>query len=99
MRIILYKGRITNYFSPFRESSERNVALLRNAEISQQMEIVKQDSRHKENEISDLLSKVTHLENTLKEMKELEIKANTENDLRSYIADLEEQVQEKNKVI
>lgn len=71
---------------------------MRNAEISQQVEIVKQESRHKENEISELLGKVQHLEGTLQEMKELEIKANTENDLRSHIADLEEQLVEKNKV-
>lgn len=62
------------------------------------MEIAKQESRHKENEISELLSKVAKLENSLKEMKELEVKANTENDLKSYIADLEEQIAEKNKV-
>lgn len=62
------------------------------------MEIIKQDSRYKENEITDLLSKITLLEMSVKEMKEKESKANAENELRTQVTDLEEQLADKNKV-
>lgn len=71
---------------------------MRNAEISQQMEIIKQDSRHKENEITELLGKVAQLELLVKEMKALESKVNVENELRTQVAELEEQLADKNKV-
>lgn len=79
----------------FRVTSEKNTALLRNAEISQQMEMVKQQMRRQENEMNDLLTKLGSLEdenNKLKESKILEQKLN------GNIADLEEQMAEKNKV-
>lgn len=62
------------------------------------MEIIRQESRYKENEITDLLSKVSQLEGSLKDMKELEAKVNAENELRTHISQLEEQLIDKNKV-
>lgn len=62
------------------------------------MEIIKQDSRYKENEITDLLSKITLMDMSLKEMKEKESKVNVENELKTQVANLEEQLADKNKV-
>ncbi|XP_066139254.1 golgin subfamily A member 1 isoform X2 [Euwallacea fornicatus] len=79
-----------------RVTSEKNTALLRNAEVSQQMELVKQEMRRQESDMKELAEKVTILEqenSTLKEIKNMEQKLN------NSIVDLEEQMLEKNKTI
>lgn len=81
----------------FRVTSEKNAALLRNAEISQQMEIVRQDMRRQESEMSELLNRITHIEEENKRYKEKENKG-VEQQLRANIIDLEDQLNEKNKV-
>ncbi|KAF7269360.1 golgin 97 [Rhynchophorus ferrugineus] len=79
-----------------RVTSEKNTALLRNAEISQQMEMVKQQMRRQENEMNDLLTKLAALEDENGKLKGSEA---LEQKLNSNIADLEEQMAEKNKTI
>lgn len=77
-------------------TSEKNTALLRNAEISQQMELVKQDMRRQEQDVKELLDKLATLERenlVLKESKNMEEKLN------SSLVELEEQLSEKNKVV
>lgn len=79
-----------------RVTSEKNTALLRNAEISQQMELVKQDMRRQEQDMKELLDKLATLERenlVLKESKNMEEKLN------SSLVELEEQLSEKNKVV
>lgn len=78
-------------------TSEKNDALLRNAEISQQMEIVKQNMRRQECEMNELLSRVTQIEEENKRYLDKESKG-IEQQLRSCISELEEQLLEKNKV-
>lgn len=71
--------------------------MLRNAEISQQMEFVKQETRRQENEMNDLLNKIQLLEDENLKYKEKECKG-IEQDLRNKITVLEEQLSDKNKV-
>lgn len=78
-------------------TSEKNTALLRNAEISQQMELAKQESRRQESETQELLNKLANLEDENKSYKEKENKG-IEQELRSNLAVLEEQISDKNKV-
>ncbi|CAG9825421.1 unnamed protein product [Phaedon cochleariae] len=78
-----------------RVTSEKNTALLRNAEISQQMELVKQDMRRQEMEMNDVLAKLSHLE---KENHKLNQSVMVEKKLRSSISELEDQISEKNKL-
>ncbi|CAG9771987.1 unnamed protein product [Ceutorhynchus assimilis] len=79
-----------------RVTSEKNTALLRNAEISQQMELVKQDMRRQEKEMKDLSKKMTALEDENASLKDIR---NIEQKLNGTIVDLEEQLSEKNKTI
>lgn len=81
----------------FRVTSEKNDALLRNAEISQQMEIVKQNMRRQECEMNDLLNRVSQIEEENKKYKDKESKG-IEQQLRNCISELEDQLLEKNKV-
>ncbi|CAH1108960.1 unnamed protein product [Psylliodes chrysocephalus] len=53
-----------------RVTSEKNTTLLRNAEISQQMELVRQDMRRQEKEMHELLNKLTSLEEDNLKLKE-----------------------------
>lgn len=76
-------------------TAEKNTALLRNAEISQQMELVKQEKRRQESEMTDLINKLMQVEDENK--KHNEGKA-LEQDLRNHVAELECQISEKNKV-
>jgi golgin subfamily A protein 1 len=76
-------------------TAEKNTALLRNAEISQQMELVKQEKRRQESEMTDLINKLMQVEDENK--KHNEGKA-LEQDLRNHVAELEDQISEKNKV-
>lgn len=78
-----------------RVTSEKNAALLRNAEISQQMEIVKQDMRRQESEMTELLNRITQTEEENKKYKEIK---GVEQQLRANIVELEDQLSEKNKV-
>lgn len=77
-------------------TSEKNTALLRNAEISQQMELVKQDMRRQEQDMKELLDKLATLEREYLLLKESK---NMEEKLNSSIVELEEQLSEKNKVV
>ncbi|EFA04056.1 golgin subfamily A member 1 isoform X1 [Tribolium castaneum] len=79
-----------------RVTAEKNTALLRNAEVSQQMEIIKQEKRRQEGEMNDLLGKLSQLEEESR--KHNESKA-MELELRNNIAELEDQISEKNKNI
>ncbi|XP_044268760.1 golgin subfamily A member 1 [Tribolium madens] len=79
-----------------RVTAEKNTALLRNAEVSQQMEIIKQEKRRQENEMNELLSKLSQLEEESKKHKESKA---MEYELRNNIAELEDQISEKNKNI
>ncbi|KAJ8960902.1 hypothetical protein NQ318_020201 [Aromia moschata] len=79
-----------------RVTSEKNTALLRNAEVSQQMELVKQNMRRQETDMNDMLSKLAHLEDENNKLKETKL---IEQKLRNSIAELEDQVLEKNKNI
>lgn len=106
------------------ERSEKDAMLLRNAQISQDVEIVKQENRQQEIENLELQSRVETLENDLigkvKEaeeatitLKELERKIleleeaernketleGNERILKSSLLDLEEQLNDKNKVL
>lgn len=86
------------YASVFsRVTSEKNAALLRNAEVSQQMEIVKQDLRRQENEMSEFLNRITQLEEENKMYKDKETKG-IEQELKNTILVLEDQLSDKNKV-
>lgn len=78
-------------------TSEKNTALLRNAEISQQMELAKQESRRLESEMTELMNKLTSIEDENKVYKEKENKG-IEQELRNNLAVLEEQISDKNKV-
>lgn len=80
-----------------RVTAEKNAALLRNAEISQQMEMVKQDTRRQEMEMNDTASKLQSLEDENRKYKEKESKG-VEHDLRNKMTVLEEQLSDKNKV-
>ncbi|XP_017773071.1 PREDICTED: golgin subfamily A member 1 isoform X2 [Nicrophorus vespilloides] len=81
-----------------RVTAEKNTALLRNAEISQQMELAKQETRRQETEMNDLLNKIGQLEEENKQFKEKETKG-IEQELRNTVAVLEEQLSDKNKNI
>uniref|UniRef100_A0A1Y1KKD8 Golgin subfamily A member 1 n=1 Tax=Photinus pyralis TaxID=7054 RepID=A0A1Y1KKD8_PHOPY len=81
-----------------RVTSEKNAALLRNAEISQQMEIAKQECRRQDTEMTELVNKISALEGEMKIFKDKEAKS-VEQDLKNTIIRLEEQVTEKNKTI
>lgn len=76
-------------------TSEKNTALLRNAEISQQMELVKQEMRRQEGDMNELLNKLTQLEEENNKLKESTL---IQQKLNKNIAELEDQVSEKNKV-
>lgn len=86
------------YYCLLRVTSEKNSALLRNAELSQQMEMAKQETRRQETEMADLSNKINLLEDEIKAFKEKENR-NVEQDLKNTIAQLEEQVVDKNKVL
>lgn len=62
------------------------------------MEIVKQNMRRQECEMTDLLNKVVQIEDENKKYREKENKG-VEQQLRSTIAELEDQLGEKNKVL
>lgn len=61
------------------------------------MEIVRQETRRQENEVTDLLNKISQLEEENKVYKEKETKG-IEQELRNNIIVLEEQLSDKNKV-
>lgn len=77
-------------------TAEKNTALLRNAEISQQMELVKQDMRRQERDMNDLLNKLTQLEEENDKLKESTL---IQQKLTKNIVELEDQISEKNKVM
>ncbi|XP_050307065.1 golgin subfamily A member 1 [Anthonomus grandis grandis] len=79
-----------------RVTSEKNTALLRNAEISQQMELVKQEMRRQETDYKEILSKLAALELENSKLKE---GVGAQQQLHGNIIDLEEQLAEKNKTI
>nr|CAH7722862.1 unnamed protein product [Callosobruchus chinensis] len=79
-----------------RVTSEKNSALLRNAEVSQQIELIRQDMRRQERETNDLMNKMTELEDENAKLKESVL---IEQKLRNNISELEEQISEKNKNI
>ncbi|XP_050517432.1 golgin subfamily A member 1 [Diabrotica virgifera virgifera] len=79
-----------------RVTSEKNTVLLRNAEISQQMELVKQDMRRLEREMTDHLNKLNTLEEENDKLKDSVL---VEQRLRKNIVELEDQIMEKNKNI
>jgi golgin subfamily A protein 1 len=79
-----------------RVTAEKNTALLRNAEISQQMELVKQEKRRQESEMTDLINKLMQVEDENKKHNEGKV---LEQDLRNHVAELEGQISEKNKNI
>ncbi|KAJ8983780.1 hypothetical protein NQ317_000340 [Molorchus minor] len=72
-----------------RVTSEKNTALLRNAEVSQQMELVKQDMRRQERDMNELLNKLTQLEDDNTKLKESML---VEQKLRNSITELEDQI-------
>lgn len=78
-------------------TAEKNSALVRNAEISQQMEMAKQESRRLEAETNELSSRISQLEDQIQVHREKESK-NPKQELKSRIASLEEQLEDKNKV-
>ncbi|KAK9870441.1 hypothetical protein WA026_008008 [Henosepilachna vigintioctopunctata] len=79
-----------------RVTSEKNATLLRNAEISQQIELIKQEKRRQDSELNELLNKMNQLENEHTKLKENEL---IEKQMKNKIIDLEEQLSEKNKNI
>ncbi|CAG9854862.1 unnamed protein product [Phyllotreta striolata] len=79
-----------------RVTSEKNTTLVRNAEISQQMELVKQDMRRQETETNELHHKLSVLE---KENAKLKDVVQVEQRLKHTISELEDQIAEKNKNI
>ncbi|XP_019871263.1 golgin subfamily A member 1 [Aethina tumida] len=79
-----------------RVTTEKNTALLRNAEISQQMELVKMNMKRQEQEMTDLLNKLGQLE---EENVKLKDSKTVEKQLRDTIVELEDQISEKNKNI
>ncbi|GJQ81087.1 hypothetical protein Trydic_g14260 [Trypoxylus dichotomus] len=81
-----------------RVTSEKNAALLRNAEISQQMELAKQESRRQEDEMTELMNKLASLEEENRIFKEKE-KKGIEQELKNNVTILEEQISDKNKTI
>ncbi|XP_022904343.2 golgin subfamily A member 1 [Onthophagus taurus] len=81
-----------------RVTTEKNTALLRNAEISQQMELAKQDVRRQEMEVKELVRKLTLLEEENKILKDRDNKS-LEQELRATLTVLEEQISDKNKLI
>ncbi|CAH0557860.1 unnamed protein product [Brassicogethes aeneus] len=76
-----------------RVTTEKNTTLLRNAEISQQMEMVKQKMKRQEQEMNELLNKLLNLE---EENSKLKDSKSIEKQLRDNIVELEEQISEKN---
>lgn len=84
------------HFFHYRVTSEKNAALLRNAEISQQMEFIRQEKKRQENEMGELTNKLSNLEE--ENRKYIESKS-TEEQLKSSINELENQISEKNKSI
>ncbi|XP_060517177.1 golgin subfamily A member 1 [Cylas formicarius] len=79
-----------------RVTSEKNTALLRNAEVSQQMELVRQNMRRQEGETGVLLAKLAALEEDNAKLNETRL---IEEKLNNSVADLREQLQEKNQTI
>ncbi|XP_057651374.1 golgin subfamily A member 1 [Diorhabda carinulata] len=79
-----------------RVTSEKNTTLVRNAEISQQMELVKQEIRQLEREMSEHLNRLSNLE---EENTKLKDSVQIEQRLRKNIEELQEQIAEKNKNI
>lgn len=77
-------------------TAEKNTALLRNAEISQQMELVRQEMRRQEAEMNELLNKTARIEDYDEKLKEYK---KMEGQLKNTIVDLEEQMVDKNKVL
>ncbi|XP_011146317.1 golgin subfamily A member 1 isoform X2 [Harpegnathos saltator] len=74
-----------------KERSEKDVALLRNAQMSQDMEIVRQENRQQEVENTELQSRIEHLEEDLiGKTKEAEQAAVTLKELERRVAELEE---------
>lgn len=91
-----FKSYIKCKFFNCRVTAEKNTALLRNAEISQQMELVKQDMRRQERDMNDLLNKLTQLEEENDKLKESTL---IQQKLTKNIVELEDQISEKNKVM
>ncbi|CAH1977301.1 unnamed protein product [Acanthoscelides obtectus] len=79
-----------------RVTSEKNSALVRNAEVSQQIELIKQDMRRQERETNELMNKLTQLE---EENAKLKQGVSLQQKLMNNINELEEQISEKNKTI
>lgn len=71
--------------------------MLRNAEISQQMELVKQETRRQEHEMNDLLARIQQLDEENRRYMEMESRG-IEHDLKNKVSVLEEQLTDKNKV-
>lgn len=55
----------------FREKREKDEALLRNAHMSQTIELSQCDVRYQETEITDLKAKITELETLIAQHKEV----------------------------
>lgn len=78
-------------------TAEKNSALVRNAEIAQQVELAKQDMRRQEAEVNELMSRISRLEDENKAFRDKESK-NPKQELTNRILTLEEQLENKNKV-
>ncbi|XP_029163409.1 golgin subfamily A member 1-like isoform X2 [Nylanderia fulva] len=82
-----------------REKDEKDAALLRNAQVSQDMEIVKQKSRQQELENTELLGRVENLEDHLAgKRKEVEQAAVTLKQCELKVAKLEEAERNREKI-
>lgn len=82
-----------------KERGEKDTALLRNAQVSQDIEIVKQENRRQEVENTELLNRVDSLENNLqnktKEMEEAMVKLEG---TKQRMSELEEGEQNREKL-
>ncbi|XP_031841745.1 golgin subfamily A member 1 isoform X1 [Nomia melanderi] len=82
-----------------KERGEKDTALLRNAQVSQDIEIVKQENRRQEVENTELLNRVDSLENNLqsktKEMEETIVKLE---ETKQRMSELEEGEQNREKL-
>lgn len=82
-----------------KERSEKDAALLRNAQISQDIEIVKQENRQQEVENTELHSRVENLEGDLVDkVKETEQAAATLKEYQQKVARLEEVERSREKL-
>ncbi|XP_032678330.1 golgin subfamily A member 1 isoform X3 [Odontomachus brunneus] len=82
-----------------KERGEKDAALLRNAQVSQDMEIVKQENRQQEIENTELQSRVEHLEEDLVgKTKETEQAAIALKELERRLVELEEVERSREKL-